>query len=1575
MYELFELVRLLSVRRQSTRQGPVEITRFAWRENGECSLLALLCSNDQLLLRWSVSGRAPVVKQLPWAHDKRVAAMCLDPTVSWLLIVTQSPCLYIVPARALMDASALVNQLWSLTDCTVIRVATQNGLCAACWWHTMDDRQVAIVATKVGELFFVDLLTQEVKAKVTTDIQVTDMTLIHDDDQMSTSLLMTGVSSGQWKMLLEARTVISHFSHDSDIIDMGYIDIDTHTVPPQSVLDCSAECFPVFSVERVSQSQPWVLLHPQYARGRHFITAHDQKAATLQVYDSEIQFSPLFIYKLPPGAESVILTDRLTFTLSRRNGCQLLVLSNQRAETSAETVQDFNDDAVIQQLEVPSGERYVGTCARSFPFYWHDRQEEQQRLRSRQGTVLDQPSMDTVAMDPAAFDIPVTSHTVLDGCLVVTDAAVYECRPRASPERLFLQQTMVGGETGVAEHLAISVGLDITHLAELAAQHLLSHGQVSRAVRLYAISKCSHSKRAAHLAGQGCIGEMLVLLRQALHTSASDLSALERRTLADLLLYCYVHTLAHQPQAATQTLTAFREFLLGSFFFNESTALDLLAEYGLTTLLLEFAMARGLVADALGRLVARDQLPVALTLLTQLVTRGLSAHVLQAAQGGVLCSLTEEAVTRVLVTNPELVLRHVTLVRCHITSLPLPLLLQLAAVLDPSQGTVRGLLLRQANSLSRSVAMMAMTMGRKLLYPHDSAVSVSLVLEVFVLVVLHIYCRRGNQIPWTADLLLSDPTLKPETQEVEEGQGEEGGRQQLALQFSPASCGSHHAAVVRDGDLYTWGRTSYGRLGHGDLAQEGSVSGPVCVPTFHLLHIRVEAVACGGEHTLALTQQGVYGWGNSRYGQVGVGTRHEYYRPMLVEALLPHTCVSIQCGQYHSLAITDRCRVWTWGWGVHGQLGHGDPEDQLWPRCVQHLVGRNVVRAALGYCHTLVLTELGEVWTFGCGYFGQLGIGSAQKHTCPVLVSAISEPVTVIGTKFFHNVAVTVSNRMYTWGCHPHNMRYAANALRRSRQMGQGSTPMGDGMDLFHLPVQVDTTYVSSRIVQVSCGSLHTCVLTVEGEVYVWGRNLEYQLGTGVRQDERIPKMLTRINDQHIVHLCSGAEFNLALDVDLALWVWGKNDCGQLGLVSSSMPRSSGVVSGGQWRAPAVSTAEVAVPTCHRNLPPVSVARGGGGGVGVSSSFLLLQPPSASLQILQWVEEGGGGDNLLLPSLLSVCPSDLPYHTSVIPLLVKHLGDCLDSAGLVQHCVDLRDYLTAAHLSMLDLRPCQALCYRLLALTNAQKDIPADALADLSAQVVSFHLKEALSGDRAVTDDHTLSTLCRETVNHWLEHRLPIGQLQQLLEPHLSHLAPPLAALLFRSKAPGGQGVELYCGYFAPSFCLRVLRAVLTDASSASLQLLSTWLPDCPPVTPGERAGVPGPPLQPQGQLIPYQRVWQDIVRSVSKCSPSTSSITLTPSQLDHLHVQTSGEGLRRGRRGESEEGAVVLFTCGHHFTQTTFTHVVLATALQELGTGSSSLATGCKLPATASLLQQYYRRHGPLPLACPKCVLNVLTT
>ena len=78
------------------------------------------------------------------------------------------------------------------------------------------------------------------------------------------------------------------------------------------------------------------------------------------------------------------------------------------------------------------------------------------------------------------------------------------------------------------------------------------------------------------------------------------------------------------------------------------------------------------------------------------------------------------------------------------------------------------------------------------------------------------------------------------------------------------------------------------------------------------LYSQCSRVRVGIRHICHITQQWsllqVYGWGDSQYGQVGVGTRHVYHRPMLLEALLPHSCVAVHCGQYHSLAITSDCK-------------------------------------------------------------------------------------------------------------------------------------------------------------------------------------------------------------------------------------------------------------------------------------------------------------------------------------------------------------------------------------------------------------------------------------------------------------------------------------------------------------------------------------------------------------------------------------------------------------------------------------------------------------------------------------------
>ncbi len=116
---------------------------------------------------------------------------------------------------------------------------------------------------------------------------------------------------------------------------------------------------------------------------------------------------------------------------------------------------------------------------------------------------------------------------------------------------------------------------------------------------------------------------------------------------------------------------------------------------------------------------------------------------------------------------------------------------------------------------------------------------------------------------------------------------------------------------------------------------------------------------------------------------------------MQISALADKSIVSVVCGQYHSLALDDdhryagagyphipspshpgyarlgagarsrhgirvlsppSFRVWSWGWGVHGQLGLQSADDKLVPTYAPLLDGYHVSLVAAGYGHSAVLT-------------------------------------------------------------------------------------------------------------------------------------------------------------------------------------------------------------------------------------------------------------------------------------------------------------------------------------------------------------------------------------------------------------------------------------------------------------------------------------------------------------------------------------------------------------------------------------------------------------------------------------------
>lgn len=224
----------------------------------------------------------------------------------------------------------------------------------------------------------------------------------------------------------------------------------------------------------------------------------------------------------------------------------------------------------------------------------------------------------------------------------------------------------------------------------------------------------------------------------------------------------------------------------------------------------------------------------------------------------------------------------------------------------------------------------------------------------------------------------------------------------LNRKYRTLSAGYGHVALVRNNTVWTWGITAHGCLGLGPLMTKFHLPQPI--EAFNQLWSDIISVACGRTHTLILTNFGVYACGSNTYGQLGLEQIMQTPYPIMIESLSSEFICDICVGQYHSLALTASGRVYSWGWGVHGQLGHGNIEDVRTPTLIEYFKDIVIAQIAAGHAHTLVLTSKGIVYSFGSNFVGQLGIGTTRKYNVPQQIIKLPEKIVLISTEYFQNV-------------------------------------------------------------------------------------------------------------------------------------------------------------------------------------------------------------------------------------------------------------------------------------------------------------------------------------------------------------------------------------------------------------------------------------------------------------------------------------------------------------------------------------------------------------------------------------------
>ncbi|KAK5867921.1 hypothetical protein PBY51_012376 [Eleginops maclovinus] len=201
---------------------------------------------------------------------------------------------------------------------------------------------------------------------------------------------------------------------------------------------------------------------------------------------------------------------------------------------------------------------------------------------------------------------------------------------------------------------------------------------------------------------------------------------------------------------------------------------------------------------------------------------------------------------------------------------------------------------------------------------------------------------------------------------------------------SQVACGSHHSvALTKDGRVFVWGQGSRGQLGLGK--QQPSTKGPQHLKS--LSAIPLVQIAAGGEQSFALSVSGaVFSWGGNHCGQLGLGDTTDRHTPTPVRCLNLKKTIHVSCGKDHTATLTKDGAVFTFGSGKYGQLGHNSFRDELRPRLVAELWGAKVTKIACGRHHTLVLMDSKRVYSFGCGEQGQLGHGKESHPSVPLPV-------------------------------------------------------------------------------------------------------------------------------------------------------------------------------------------------------------------------------------------------------------------------------------------------------------------------------------------------------------------------------------------------------------------------------------------------------------------------------------------------------------------------------------------------------------------------------------------------------------
>ncbi|KAF9192459.1 hypothetical protein BGZ51_005471 [Haplosporangium sp. Z 767] len=373
------------------------------------------------------------------------------------------------------------------------------------------------------------------------------------------------------------------------------------------------------------------------------------------------------------------------------------------------------------------------------------------------------------------------------------------------------------------------------------------------------------------------------------------------------------------------------------------------------------------------------------------------------------------------------------------------------------------------------------------------------------------------------------------------------------------AAGASHRLIALSGEdgagILGEGMNHSGQLGSGTRDDKWTIS------AIDTSGMNILDVACGREHSMVLarvqeetqddqekhpsslfTETILFGFGNSMYGQLGLGGSKDtlsqelageavaafVFEPSPTSVQLPEpgeNVVQVKCGLDHTILLTDQGNLYSMGWGADGQLGLGpdSSSDRAVPTLIDRLswkakgkeIGR-VKEISSSTDFTLALLENNQVWIWGNAEYGQCMVNKKIDRILePMHIPhPIPETETIASVAAGGTFGLLLTASGYVYTC------------------GYGALGLGKDKTQILMPERILSL---SGIRKIVASTDHAAAINDKGELYTWGTCGEAaRLGHGDSENCFEPKRVRLPQEQNgikvIVHdVALGQDGGLAI--------------------------------------------------------------------------------------------------------------------------------------------------------------------------------------------------------------------------------------------------------------------------------------------------------------------------------------------------------------------------------------------------------------------------------------------------------------